>query len=321
MEIIKKLNIVIPDINENPNISIKFNDVLKNNASRKYVIVKKSKKKNEKILEDIISGYISLNVSLPDTIKQESPDNKELQAQITTIYNKILPDIKNLTIQDNNILEDDDINPEDDNMVYDILEDDILEDDIPEADNTLNEYRNELQDKYVNDAINLLSRDDNENRKVLIKGPTGFGKTVINYKIINHFQKTDNITLILTPRRLLNTQTLEDKYKKHLDNSDKYVSFNYCPEKGNYATRNQELFNKVKTIIKKKQKIIILSCYQSFQQLINYLEKQKIKIDLCICDEAHYINSWSLLEHEYQKTFFGIDLDTKNKIIEKLEEF
>ena len=48
MEIIKKLNIVIPDINENPNISIKFNDVLKNNASRKYVIVKKSKKKMKK---------------------------------------------------------------------------------------------------------------------------------------------------------------------------------------------------------------------------------------------------------------------------------
>ena len=72
-----------------------------------------------------------------------------------------------------------------------------------------------------------------------MKAPTGFGKTVVIYKIINEL-KPCNI-LILTPRKNLNKQFIEEKYRKHLDDIN-YNCYIY-----NLDSNNKNKFEKIST--------------------------------------------------------------------------
>lgn len=307
------------------------------------------------LLDDIISSYVNKNISLPDIIKLEALNDKQLQLDIITCYTnlitqyiekihieKIIKPVVNAgniptKIDSNNLDDEDEItntdgDDEDSNEDNYNIGDSIDEIPIifPENENIIKEidkYRYNIQKKYIDDAISILCNDDG-NKKVLIKGPTGFGKTVINYKLINYFSDIDNITLILTPRRLLNVQTIdkeEKKYIKHLENGEHYMFHNYCPETGTYSNsnRNKSLNRFITTAHKKNKKSIILSCYQSLPTLLNYFIETSITIDMCICDEAHFINSWGDLNEDYQKIFFNIPCITipsnnaSNDIIKK----
>jgi superfamily II DNA or RNA helicase len=288
-------------------------DIEKNNANELI-------KPKEFNLENIIQKYIDSRISLIDIIKNEAPTNKYLQSKLIETYSQLIKlNITTILEEDKiNGLENEEQNMDEHNPYSDIdyTDDENIDDDIPDNTNDeniekINKYRNDLQTKYINEAITTLDK----NKRIILKGPTGFGKTVINYKLIDHYN--ENITMIITPRRILNEQTLEDKYKKHLTKGE-YKIYNYSPLNGTKSKgRFDRLLNSIKYNSRKGNKLIILTCTNSCKNLFTKLEIQKINIGLVICDEAHVISGWGNLNKEYNKIFFNTDVKTYYKIFDK----
>ena len=139
--------------------------------------------------------------------------------------------------------------------------------------------RNELQEKYLIEIINNLR----ERKRVVVKAPTGFGKTHIYYKTIKEMKI--NRILFLTPRILLNQQIVDDKYSFYVrENNYKIIHFSDLDEESKKT--------KIKKYSKNYNKIIITSCYQSGKKLLDYIKKYKLRFDIIIYDEAHFITSW-----------------------------
>ena len=143
-----------------------------------------------------------------------------------------------------------------------------------------NRLRDRLQEIYLIEIINQLTIY----KKVFLKAPTGFGKTHIYYKTI--IQMKFNKILFLTPRILLNFQIVEDKYSSYIKN-DNYKIIHFSDL--NNLTKEEI----IKEYSKNNKKIIMTSCYQSGNKLLQYLKKYNFLFDLIIFDEAHYITSWS----------------------------
>jgi superfamily II DNA or RNA helicase len=142
-----------------------------------------------------------------------------------------------------------------------------------------NKLRNELQELYVIEIINYL----NIYHKVFLKAPTGFGKTHIYYKIIQ--QMKFNRILFLTPRILLNQQIVEEKYSSYIkDDNYKIIHFS--------DLQDLEKEKKIKRYSNNNKKIIMTSCFQSGNRLLEYLITYNFLFDLIIFDEAHFITSW-----------------------------
>jgi superfamily II DNA or RNA helicase len=120
-------------------------------------------------------------------------------------------------------------------------------------------------------------------KKVFLKAPTGFGKTHIYYKTI--IRMKFNRILFLTPRILLNQQIVEDKYSSYIkDNNYEIIHFS------DLYNSNKE--NKIKKYSKNNRKLIMTSCYQSGNRLLDYIKKYTFIFDIIIFDEAHFITSW-----------------------------
>lgn len=131
-----------------------------------------------------------------------------------------------------------------------------------------NEEREKYQDLYIKEAIKYLDVDN----RICIIAPTGFGKTVINFKLINYYKP--NIVIIFTPRILLNKQLSEEKYIEHIK------------EKYNFIDVNK--FTNLNNI----NNIIIPLCYNSYQKLYNLIIEYNLKIDMIFFDEAHRMSNW-----------------------------
>jgi superfamily II DNA or RNA helicase len=143
-----------------------------------------------------------------------------------------------------------------------------------------NRLRNKLQEIYLVEIINEL----NTYKKVFLKAPTGFGKTHIYYKTIQRMKF--NRILFLTPRILLNQQIVEDKYSSYIkDDNYKIIHFSDLDNSSKEET--------IKKYSKNNIKIIMTSCYQSRDRLLDYIKKYKFLFDLIIFDEAHFITSWA----------------------------
>jgi superfamily II DNA or RNA helicase len=142
-----------------------------------------------------------------------------------------------------------------------------------------NRLRNKLQEIYLVEIINNL----NMYKKVFLKAPTGFGKTHIYYKTI--IRMKFNRILFLTPRILLNQQIVEDKYSSYIkDDNYKIIHFSDL-----YNSNKENKFKKYST---NNEKLIMTSCYQSGNRLLEYIKKYKFIFDIIIFDEAHFITSW-----------------------------
>ena len=147
-----------------------------------------------------------------------------------------------------------------------------------------NRLRNKLQEIYLVEIINHL----NIYKKVFLKAPTGFGKTHIYYKTI--LRMKFNRILFLTPRILLNQQIVEDKYSSYIkDDNYRIIHFSDLD--------NSSKEEKIKKYSKNNRKIIMTSCYQSGNRLLEYIKKYKFLFDLIIFDEAHFITSWADAEN------------------------
>ena len=165
-----------------------------------------------------------------------------------------------------------------------------------------NILRNKIQEQYVGLIINEL----NTYNRVLVKAPTGFGKTAIMYKTIN-ILKPNNV-LILTPRINLNNQFINDKYTKYLN-----IKYNYYLYSNGYATNINDNSN----IIDISQNNILVACYQSRKALIGYIERYNISFDLAIYDEAHFISGWSDKikdETKIEERYLLNNINIKNRI-------
>ena len=137
------------------------------------------------------------------------------------------------------------------------------------------DLQNQLQNNYIDEILKELLK----NNKCLIKAPTGFGKTHIYYKTIKHLNL--NKILILTPRRNLNIQIVDEKYTKmYIDNYD-FIHFSH----------NKDKEKSIRDLIY-KDKFVLTSCYQSGKRLLELLKQYNIHIDIIIFDEAHFITSW-----------------------------
>lgn len=147
-----------------------------------------------------------------------------------------------------------------------------------------NRLRNKLQEIYFVEIIKHL----NTYKKVFLKAPTGFGKTHIYYKTI--LRMKFNRILFLTPRILLNQQIVEDKYSSYIkDDNYRIIHFSDLD--------NSSKEEKVKKYSKNNRKIIMTSCYQSGNRLLEYIKKYKFLFDLIIFDESHFITSWADAEN------------------------
>jgi superfamily II DNA or RNA helicase len=147
-----------------------------------------------------------------------------------------------------------------------------------------NRLRNKLQEIYLVEILyNLITYN-----KVFLKAPTGFGKTHLYYKTI--LRMKFNRILFLTPRLELNHQIVEDKYSSYIKN-DNYEVIHFSDL--NYLSKE----DKINKYSKNNKKIIMTSCYQSGNKLLEYIKKYKFFFDLIIFDETHFITSWSETEN------------------------
>lgn len=147
----------------------------------------------------------------------------------------------------------------------------------------------DYQTEAINHGYQLLLQD----KKFYLELPTGGGKSYIVYNILKLLIIEIDLILIISPRKIVNTQNVSEKYINLLNKPCNIY---------NYSNGNTKKFNdflhlvnmsSIKTTDKKTVNILIV-CTSSVDLIINKFY-EKIK-DLKICiwfDEAHYgIESW-----------------------------
>ena len=81
-------------------------------------------------------------------------------------------------------------------------------------------FREDKQDEYVRE----IKIESEKSFRSFVKAPTGFGKTVLYYKLIKLMELKH--ILIFTPRILLNKQIVESKYLNHIgENNYKIIHY------------------------------------------------------------------------------------------------
>jgi len=172
----------------------------------------------------------------------------------------------------------------------------------------LRDYQNEA----ISHGYELLLRDS----RFYLNLPTGGGKSFIVYNIIRQliqFDSSLDLILIISPRKIVNSQNISEKYTKLLQPQ---VSNTY-----NYSDGNKNIFKKfLKTLTPNSSIInILIICTSSIDKIYNDVKD----LNMCIWfDEAHYgIESWLLPSKLFSsKLFSSKEKETKEELKETKEE-
>ena len=219
-------------------------------------------------LEKNIHEHIDNNISILDIMQREAPNDIELQIDIYKIYNTFAFQ-KLIKLKNTNL--------------------------ILELWNKLRPY----QIEYINETLTKLLDNIKIHKKCIIKSPTGSGKTVMIYWIIAKLYKAlgcpQKFNIILgTPFKTLCSQSITDADNINILKAHN-MNINYMQYDGVYKKITEIELSKTKT--HEKYINFISACYPSMLNLLNFLEKDNIKIDIAVYDEFHYIQTWSNLNN------------------------
>jgi superfamily II DNA or RNA helicase len=136
-----------------------------------------------------------------------------------------------------------------------------------------NKYKWDIRN-YQNDIIKYSKKELLLHKKIYIELPTGGGKSLIVYNLLN-FLESDFI-IIISPRKIINEQNISSKYLQLLN--DKYDIFNYSKD------------NNFNEFLKSTGKKIIICCTQSVAKIY---ENNIPKNTIVWFDEAHWaVEDW-----------------------------
>lgn len=150
------------------------------------------------------------------------------------------------------------------------------------------------QTRYINECFEELC----ENKKCLLKAPTGSGKTKMTYDIIKkilNFDEDISLLIFFSPRILLNKQSTNEKYIHNLDDK-KQVDIINLSNKDKHHKLQPEWFAATKKYIK-----IIILCNNSTKNLFQFFKKSKSlkgKKLFMWFDECHH--TWQKNESDIQ---------------------
>ena len=162
---------------------------------------------------------------------------------------------------------------------------------------SLREYQNES----IFHGYELLLRDS----KFYLNLPTGGGKSYIVYNILKQLIQFDSdldLILIISPRKIVNSQNISEKYTKILHKQACNIY--------NYSNGNKNTFKTfLKTLTPKSSAInILIICTSSIDKIYNDVKN----LNMCIWfDEAHYaVESWIITP----KLFSSKEKETKEEL-------
>lgn len=168
-----------------------------------------------------------------------------------------------------------------------MIENDLTNEDLTDiGENPFERTRNSIQREYINEVIEELE----SNKKVLMKAPTGFGKSKMIFNILG--KKLGLMNIIFTPRKNLNEQMISEKYRKELLRS--HTNIIYYDFSSSTQIEDRKLLD---DIIERSKPILIVLCYQSARMFYEFLKINDLLIfegliENVIYDEAHFIASW-----------------------------
>jgi superfamily II DNA or RNA helicase len=211
----------------------------------------------DKKITPVIEHYIKAGNTLENTLKILNPDDQAKKESITRIYNEVY----------------DKLYPPSANANY-----------------TLRDY----QLSAANHVLTQWQTQNTVSNKSFIELPTGAGKTLVMYHIINEYIRTYSDSkpaciLILCPRIKLCEQHVDpEKNLKLLTPNGPFSG--YEPAIIN-SKENKDIGSMVSRY-KAGKPIIISATYQSIARVKHRLSLGKIEPTLVFADEAHLISSW-----------------------------
>jgi superfamily II DNA or RNA helicase len=129
---------------------------------------------------------------------------------------------------------------------------------------------NWLERPYQYNIIKYAKEILEKKCKIYIELPTGGGKSYIVYNIFEYLKS--KLIIIISPRKIVNTQNISDKYLQILTN--KYIVFNYSIDKN------------INSFLSSTNNKIIICCTQSITKLYHYI-KDITNMTIWF-DEAHW---------------------------------
>jgi len=231
-------------------------------------------------LEKNIQEYIDNKIDIIEIIETEAPNDEEYKKIIFNIYNK---------------------------LIWKKIEKINNENKILELWNKLRHYQKE----YIDEAMIKLLDNIKNHKKCIIKSPTGSGKTVMLYWIIAKLYKAlgcpKKFNIILgTPFKALCSQSITDEDNINILKAHN-INANYMQYDGEQR-KNTEL-ELSKTNKQEKYINFISVCYPSMLNLLNFIDKENVKINIALYDEFHSIQSWDNSNNPRNKCFTNSNIE------------
>lgn len=126
--------------------------------------------------------------------------------------------------------------------------------------------------EYQRKIINYCKRELFINNKIYIELPTGGGKSYIVYNLLNYLNS--NFIVIISPRKIINSQNISQKYLQLLSNQ--YTVFDFSKD------------TNIDSFLQNNNPRILICCTQSMSKVCEKITDSNIKDIAIWFDEAHW---------------------------------